>query len=727
MHTFRATTAAVLVSTVLFCGTPIVCAQTATTFDIPAQPLANALRTLGRQAGANVLFDPPLVDGLNAPELRAELTLDEALTRLLSGTGLKHRFVDSKTIMVVAGENSAQESESSGPTGEKSSNVRPAGRPSASSEADVSKGIQEIIVTAQRRAENQQDVPIAITTQTAEMLESVRISNTQELGQVVPNLSTTREGTTQITFLRGIGTAIGGAGQEPSVAYYVDGVYNPNPTSATMTLNNVDRVEVLKGPQGTLFGRNTTGGVIHIVTKDPKHVTSGSAEIGYGNYDTMSARFYGTTGIAEHLAADLAIVYEDQQDGFGRNVFFEKDRIGTKDVSLRSKWLWTPTDATEVRAAVSYADNRTGIGLDRDIAPGAYGVGGLQSTGDWQDVNMAVFAKGNTVSRNASVHLTQSFDRFDFISISGYRNDDWDFQYPQTGSALNAVGVFALADQETFSQELQLASNSNGKIQWLVGLYYFTSDAEWSPLTLTSEVGAFGPFDQVQIYSKQNSESFAGFGQMSWHFTDRTRLTLGARWSRDKIKLSGQTDFLSGGSVAQSTPRFESTPGFDNTATFKEPTYRIALDHHFSDDLMAYASFNRGNKTGLFNLIVTSAPGENVEPEILEAYEVGVKADLFSRRLRVNATAFYYDFSDMQLSVTVVGGTSNRNAASATIKGGEIEATAQLTDRLSIQSGIAILDSKCVFRPMPAPDSAACRPPIPRHAGRGFRGMPAPP
>ena len=675
------------------------------TFNITDIEAASALNQFARQSGVVLLYPYLQVKDKTVNPVVGSYPMMEALRLLLLGSGLSSGLTDKGVIKITV-DNDA-DGKSGGHAGMKRDGIS-LGHKLAGVLASILgvseatnaqpntpvRSIEEVVVTAQRRAESQQSVPIAITTQTADMLIKSGVDSTQELSAVVPGLTVTRVGNSQITFIRGVGNAAVQAGQEPSVAFYVDGVYNPNPTSATMAFNNIERVEVLKGPQGTLFGRNTTGGVIHIITKDPSHETQGGAEFGYGNYDTVKASFYGTTGVADNLAGDFAFSYHDQREGFGRNVTHDRDRWGLEDLAVRTKWLWTPTERTEVRASVAYSDTVTGYGLDRDLAPGAYGLNGLQAVGDWQDVGVYVFSKGYTRALLSNLHVVQEFDAFDLVSITAYRNDDIEFDYSSNGTALPAVNVYANMSQEMFSQEIQFLSNNDGALQWMFGLYYFDTFAKYEPIGLGSQVGAFGGVDGINIYGRQDSESYAVFGQMTWSITDSTRLTLGGRWSRDDVELTGYTDYLVGGNVVSTSPPFEAFPGFKNTVRFEEPTYRVVLDQDITDNVMVYASYNRGYKTGLFNTSITSAPEPNVEPEIVDAYEVGFKSDLLDRRLRINGALFYYEIEDLQLPVVVVGGISQRNAAAAEIKGGELEVSAVITERLSVQGAVSVLESE---------------------------------
>ena len=232
--------------------------------------------------------------------------------------------------------------------------------------------LNTIIVTANKRSESQQDVPIAITAQTSAALDLKGIEGTTDLAFTVPNLTMTMEAISMTTFIRGVGQPGATSGQEQSVAFYVDGVYNPSPTTNIQGFNNVERVEVLKGPQGTLFGRNATGGVVHVITRDPSYEPKFEADVGYGNYNAISGRAYGSVGLTDNIAADVALLYLDR-DGFGDNVTLGVERQGDKDFSIRSKVLFEPTDQTTIKLSGFYTDRESSQGIDRDAAPGTFG------------------------------------------------------------------------------------------------------------------------------------------------------------------------------------------------------------------------------------------------------------------------------------------------------------------------------------------------------------------
>jgi iron complex outermembrane recepter protein len=245
---------------------------------------------------------------------------------------------------------------------------------SFTSTAATSDSLTEVVVTAQRRTENAQTVPISISVISGGTLaQTFGVNNIETLQEAVPGLSISMDTSNTKIFLRGVGTTA--VATDNSVGVYVDGVYIASQGASFMNLANIDHVEVDKGPQGTLFGRNTTGGVVQIVTKTPSSTPSAHLTFGYGNYNTFTLNFYGTSGIAPKLAADFAYYYNNQLDSPGMNV-----TTGTKNIFrqnaevIRNKWLWTPTDATTVTLALDYTQDRQATGIVWSFLPGAVGV-----------------------------------------------------------------------------------------------------------------------------------------------------------------------------------------------------------------------------------------------------------------------------------------------------------------------------------------------------------------
>ena len=230
--------------------------------------------------------------------------------------------------------------------------------------------LEEIVVTAQKRAESLQEVPIAVSAFTSEVLEQSGVTSTMDLTMVTPGLQVIRAlGSPQFS-LRGISAATVAAGNENSIATYVDGVYMPSMAGNNFAFNNLERVEVLKGPQGTLFGRNATGGLINVVTKTPSQESTGNVEVSYGNYETTGVNAYFSGGLTDTIAADLAVLYSDQNDRFGTNINTGNDRGFSKTQAIRSKVVFDASDATTVTFALGYSEYDTDMGLNRQLPAG---------------------------------------------------------------------------------------------------------------------------------------------------------------------------------------------------------------------------------------------------------------------------------------------------------------------------------------------------------------------
>jgi iron complex outermembrane receptor protein len=211
--------------------------------------------------------------------------------------------------------------------------------------------IGDIVVTAQRRQERLQDVPIAVSVVTSDQMTKAGINNTDALGSAVPGLVVSRGQNTGAIYLRGVGTQNAAVGDENSVALYIDGVYVFSPSASIFNFSNIERIEVLRGPQGTLFGRNAVGGLIQVVTRDPKQDPSADLSVGYGNYKTVTASAYLTGGITQNIAADISGFYMKQRKGFGTNIFNGQDVNKSEEGAVRSKWLIDPTESLQIRVA----------------------------------------------------------------------------------------------------------------------------------------------------------------------------------------------------------------------------------------------------------------------------------------------------------------------------------------------------------------------------------------
>jgi iron complex outermembrane receptor protein len=580
--------------------------------------------------------------------------------------------------------------------------------------------IEEIVVTAQRRSESLQSVPVSVTALTSNMLQRSGIVQTSDLQVVTPGLTWSTGLSVPTPFMRGVGSRDNSAANESAVATYIDGVYFPAMPGALLSLPNIERIEVLKGPQGTLFGRNANGGLIQIITKDPPSSFSGKASAGYANYDTVSGQVYLGGPISDTLGADLSLYYTNQHDGWGRNLFSGRDVNVAKDFAARTKFVLTPADETRIVVSLDFDHRRGDIGSAGSILPGSTSADGkcgaapfpagypgcapqpsTTKQGGFYDTQTNVSGytgkngqgRAETKQGGGSISVEQDVAFAVLRSISAYRHLD-NFVY-----ADNDLGPVAVSQTQwklydrTFTQELQLTSQDDSKLKWIVGGFYMHRKVGYdyfravgysvglpSPLDPAGQCcgpGAFG--GRSDVISNVMINSYSGFAQATAEVLAETNVTVGARYTSDKEHYTSRQLDVRGTQRAAANVR----------KTWSKLTYRFAVDHHFTPSTMAYVSYNRGFKAGLFN--TTNSAGQFADPETLDAIEVGVKSDLLDRRLRVNLAAFNYDYKDVQLPVLMAGATRTINAAKAKIQGLEFEVVALPVDRLTLSAGGSFL------------------------------------
>jgi iron complex outermembrane recepter protein len=585
-------------------------------------------------------------------------------------------------------------------------------------EADAN-ALQEVVVTAQRREQNLQDVPISVQAFSEAALLNAGVSEINELGTVTPSLNMTQQLIAVTPSIRGVGSPDASVGQESPVATYVDGVYLANPNASIFEFNGVERVEVLKGPQGTLFGRNATGGLVQVITKDPSHTSSADATVSYGNYQDFGAKLYATTGVTDSVAADVSSFFQDQRQGWGRNLTTGTEDNLTEQWGVRTKWLVDVGDKTQIRVAADYAKLTSNVGIQKAILPGSVGGDGqvyfagcvIQLGGNpaaptpaqfatcqplalaaatrappnWQDSFGAVPEYMASKSAGISARIDHDFGNYsfgdlDFVSISAYRDssvyDDWE----QAGFPLPIVVIHIdKQSYKTFSQEFQLLSKT-GRLQWIAGLYYYHDKSGFvGPDGIQITGIAVNPAEMIDALI--TTKSYAAFADATYAITDRTNFTAGVRITRDERDISQQ--LYLGGSLAANIAQ-------DHQWT--EPTYRAVLDHHFTDSTMGYLSYSRGFKSGNYNVTGIGTPAVN--PEYIDAYETGVKTSLAGGRIQLNGAVYYYDYKDMQVSRIEAGSLVTVNAAAAKIKGAEFDFLANATSQLQFRGGMAWIDSE---------------------------------
>ena len=574
----------------------------------------------------------------------------------------------------------------------------PANAPQNSEQLDSGQ-IEEIVVTAQRRSESAQSVPISLQSFSAESLDEKGVSSTEDLTNVVGGLIIQPTAARPMLFLRGVGN--NSSNTTPSVLTFVDGVYYP--FGQATDLENIERIEVLKGPQGTLFGRNATGGVIQIITKPPSETPGARVELGYGNYQAIDASAYVTGGLAGGVAMDLAVRYRNRDKGFGTNIATGEDWYTDHRVSLRSRLRAELSDATTLTLAGDYSSVEQDVG-DHFVPAFGHGflfvdgarrnLGGSYFPGDYDANSGATPPLNKAHEWGGSLTFETALAGLTLRNITAYRRGSERLIIDSDGGPTDSVEIMVHRSPRTsFTQELQLLSDDGGAFQWVAGVFYYRGKAVMNPFGFfgTGAEAIFGlpRGGTITAHAKDIADSIAGYAQGTYEILPDTKLTIGGRYTIETRKITGEvrrSDIL--------------VPGRSGTLSqkAKEPTWRVALDHSFSPGMMIYASVSRGFNSGFYNQsniggFASEAQNPRVEPEFLTAYEIGTKLDLLGRRLRVNLSAFKYDYKGLQQQIYEFGATKTINAGASEIKGIDFEIVARPVPSLTLSVSGTYLDA----------------------------------
>lgn len=544
-------------------------------------------------------------------------------------------------------------------------------------------GVADIIVTAQRRNENMQKVPIAVTAASAERLSQIGVASTSDLTTLAPAVHvSTGLGGASIA-IRGVGGTGSGA-DESANAVYIDGVYQPSPTASLFAFNNIARIEILKGPQGTLFGRNASGGLIQIITPAPSQETNLKAQIGYGNYDTVTAGFYATAGITPNLAIDVSGNYNHQGTGWGKNLTTGADAYKGEYGGLRSKLLWTIDSGTSLTLSAmyshAYAPNLQGGAL----LPGERTVVGTPGNNGFYNTTTNDNLRTGTDQQNYAATFKHDLG---FATLTSITSHDFVHFRLNTEKDLSPVPLLNLNINSlsySWTQELQLASSGDGPLKWTLGAFYYSNDLKTVPVHVTGL--AVAPLAYADTFSYANTQSFAAYGQATYEIASGTRLTGGLRYTIDKRHI----DFT----TAISDPAVPATTYPRQTLEDKKPSWRVALDHQATRDVLLYASYSRGFKSGLFNATNPNLP--SVRPQTVDAFEIGLKSDLLDHRLRANIALFDNEVKDIQIRGIPNGLTTPifYNGANASFKGVDVELEAAPMQGLTAQANMSWLHGR---------------------------------
>ena len=547
--------------------------------------------------------------------------------------------------------------------------------------------LEEIIVTAERRAESLQTTATAVTAISAEDLEVKQITNILDLQYAAPNISLgTNTGTANAAriFIRGAGEDESRATAEPAVGVYVDGIYIGRSVGSLFDLVDPEQVEVLRGPQGTLYGRNSNGGAIRLKSKTPSvDGDEFSATVTVGNESRLDAKMSANVGLGENTAMRASLLRRSR-DGFhtlnpngdfaaiaGRNVGAIDTTAFRLSLAHNFSDSWrglfsldrTQDDSDPIPDTLNLESDADNNLFTVEPAPGSTCSAATPSI--FQGIGCVTDYSSEVESTGGSFRLTGDLGNFSFQSLSGYRemNDDLSsrisFPYQQQ------------TDQDQFSQEFTLTSNFDGRFNFVAGLFYFEEDIQ---------------FDSVFVFPfsiNVQTDALAGFFQSNFDITDTTTLTTG-------IRVTDETKDLNGLALASGLSRVESQD-FSNT------TYTVKLEKEFNDNIFGYASYSTGFKSGGWSpdCFSPTACFLQVDEEELDALEFGVRSTLMDGRLRLNATYYFNTYEGLQIGATVPGlGFTRFNVDETEQDGIELEASFLATENLTINATFGTIDAE---------------------------------
>jgi iron complex outermembrane receptor protein len=566
--------------------------------------------------------------------------------------------------------------------------------------------VEEVMVTARRREETLKDVPVAVSALSAARLEATGASDITALQQQTPNATVQiarGSNSTLISFIRGVGQQDPLWGFEPGVGLYIDDVYVARPQGAVLDIFDIERIEVLRGPQGTLYGRNTIGGAIKYVTSKldltrPEFLARGTV----GSYNERNALLQASIPFGEKFAIGGAVASYDR-DGYGQNLTTGQEHYDKDVMAYRASAEFKPTDDLFFRFAYDRVNDdssprhghRETAGSTPDSAvlgdvydtraglqgPNRVDTKGLSFTGEWK----------------ASEIVT-------FKSITAYREGDTDTIIDFDGTPAPTLDIPAYYADEQFSQEFQVQFNTD-RIQGVAGVYYMNGYAKGAFDTIAGNLGL-----SISSAGKVSTTSKAAFADVSFDITDRLKASIGGRWTQDKKNASIFRAFYLGATRSPTlggTPRpiLQTRTNYSDQDTFEKFTPRASISYELTDDLTTYASFSKGFKSGGWDMrgdaFLVPQTVNGYKPETVTTYEAGLKGSLLDRRVSFASAIFYSDYKDQQITTQQVAtppavGIASvvDNAGASTIYGVEFEGSAYLSPNLSANFGVGYLHAE---------------------------------
>lgn len=585
--------------------------------------------------------------------------------------------------------------------------------------AQASAGEDEVIVTAQRRAQNIQDVPISVTAVSGDILAETGAIDITDIQKFTPNATVEvarGSNSTLIAFIRGVGQQDPLWGFEPGVGIYVDDVYVARPQGAVLDIFDVERIEVLRGPQGTLYGRNTIGGAIKYVTKDLNfEAPTLKARVNVGNYGQFDQIVSGSIPLSETFALGGAVA-NYKRDGFGENLNTGAEHYNKDVFAARVSAQWKPTEALDFRLSADMTDDDSNAKHGHRLLPSADGT--LPVTSNRYDTRAGV-GDDNEV-KTKGVSFTANWDVNDVLtlkSITAYREGETVTPIDFDALPQNDFDVPAFYNDEQFSQEFQ-ALYSGDRLSGIVGVYYLDGTADGAFDTVLGGLGL-----TVYVAGEQQKENLSVYGDFTYALTDRLDISVGARYTEDKTVADVTRElWLGAGSASFDASNTTSVGPIPLTGYVglerddSEFTPRVAVAYDLLDNMNIYASYSQGFKAGGFDPRANESADFGLSragfgPETVDSYEIGAKGSAFDNRLTYSIAGFIADYTDQQITVQQAilnptlpaptpPATTNDfastvlNAGKSEYKGVEFEGALRLSDSFTLNTAIGYIDAE---------------------------------
>ncbi|GAB3285264.1 TonB-dependent receptor [Parahaliea aestuarii] len=571
--------------------------------------------------------------------------------------------------------------------------------PVLAQEAGVT-ALEEVVVTARKRSENLQDVPIAVSAFSAADLAIQGVDDITDLQYSLPNttLQVSRGTNTTLTaYIRGIGQQDPLWGFEPGVGIYVDEVYIARPQGAVLDVLDVESIEVLRGPQGTLYGKNTIGGALKYTTRRVSNEPTFEVEGTLGDYRRRDLKVMGSVPIIEDtlfISGGAAVL---KRDGYGEFRNTGADNYNKDIATGHLKMEWRASDSLRFILAGDKTRDESNPRGGYRLTPSL--VTGQQPYDDVYDSDTSLPNKNLVETDGASLTAVWDInDQYQFKSISAYREGYTYTSIDFDATAVNSFDVPADYEDNQTTQEFQL-NYTGDRLSAVGGLYYYSGDA----------CGAFDVILGLSGITLENggcvdTVSYSAYFQGAYDISEKLSVSLGGRYTRDEKDASVYRYVYPGAKFPEDDGTIIAVQSdFEDSDSWGEFTPHVGVNYQFSDDVMAYASYTSGFKSGGYDMranIAANPDGdEPFDPETVNAYEIGFKSTLWDQRLRLNVAAFFNDYEDMQVTVQRAVGQNDfasqvLNAGASEMKGLELEAVAAITDRLTLNATFGYIDAE---------------------------------